>query len=109
MHLTELAVVIMKTKQGLLEAVNDEIQHLQSLAAQIEASDEPDLHPLSELANLLEARRKALNLNSTEVSDLSGISPNTYRSIESGNGNPTIRTLEGIGSVLNFKLWIELK
>lgn len=99
----------MKTKQGLLEAVNKEIQHLQSLAAQIEASDEPDLRPLAELANLLEKRRKALNLNPTEVSELSGISPNTYRSIETGSGNPTIRTLEGIGSVLNFRLWIELK
>ncbi|MFL1454105.1 helix-turn-helix domain-containing protein [Marinobacter sp. GN3S48] len=99
----------MKTKRGLLEAVNEEILHLQNLAEQIEASDEPDLRPLPELANLLEARRKALSLNPTEVSDLCGISPNTYRSIASGNGNPTIRTLEGIGSVLNFKLWIELK
>lgn len=99
----------MKTKQGLLETVNKEIQHLQTLAERIEASDEPDLRPLSELADLLKTRRNALKLNPTEVSDLSGVAPNTYRSIESGNGNPTIRTLEGIGSVLNFKLWIELK
>lgn len=99
----------MKTKQGLLAAVTEEIRHLQALAERIEASDEPDLRPLSELAELLEIRRKALDLNPTEIGDLCGISPNTYRAIENGKGNPTIRTLEGIGSVLNFKIWIELK
>lgn len=99
----------MKTKQGLLEAVNEEIQHLQALAERIGASDEPDLRPLSELSELLEKRRNALDLNPTEVGELCGLAPNTYRAIEKGKSNPTIRTLQGIGSVLNFKLWIELK
>lgn len=100
---------MMKTKQGVLEALTEEIRHLQALADRIEASDEPDLHPLSELAGLLAERRKSLDLNPSEVSELCDISPNTYRAIEGGKGNPTIRTLEGIGAVLNFRIWIELK
>ncbi|WP_291823407.1 helix-turn-helix transcriptional regulator [Marinobacter sp.] len=99
----------MKTKQGLLNAVNEEIRHLQNLAERIETSDEMDLRPLSELAVVLATRRKALKLNPADVSELCGVSPNTYRAIESGKGNPTIKTLEGIGSVLNFNVWIELK
>ena len=99
----------MKTKQSLLNAVNQEIRHLQSLAERIETSDEIDLRPLSELASELKSRRKALNLNPADVGDLCGVSPKTYRSIENGKGNPTIKTLAGICSVLNFNVWIELK
>ncbi|MFB2707019.1 helix-turn-helix transcriptional regulator [Marinobacter shengliensis] len=99
----------MKTKQALLAAVTEEVRHLQALAERIEASEEPDLRPISELAGLLEARRKALDLGAADVGELCGISPTTYRAIENGTGNPTLRTLEGIGSVLNFRIWIELK
>lgn len=108
-HFTDNPADTMQTKQALLTAITEEIRHLQTLAERIEASEEPDLHPLSELAELLEARRKALDLNAADVGELCGVSPTTYRAIENGTGNPTLRTLEGIGSVLNFRIWIELK
>ncbi|GGE57721.1 hypothetical protein GCM10011533_07780 [Streptosporangium jomthongense] len=99
----------MKTKQGLLAAVQQEIRNLQSLAERIESSEEPDLRPLSELAPVLKNRRETLRLSAQEVSDLAGLSPNTYRAMEIGNANPTIQTLQVVGKVLNFRLWIELK
>jgi|GEM_PF-1614767 DNA-binding XRE family transcriptional regulator len=98
----------MKTKQGLLKAVNQEIQQLRVLAASIEASDEPDLHPITELASVLEKRRQNLGLKPHEVAELCGLSANTYRAMELDKGNPTINTLKSVGQVLNYKIWIEL-
>ncbi len=72
----------MKTKQGLLKAVNQEIQQLRVLAASIEASDEPDLHPITELASVLEKRRQNLGLKPHEVAELCGLSANTYRAMD---------------------------
>jgi hypothetical protein len=89
----------MKSKQGLLDAVNEEIQRLQELAKQIESSDEPDLRPVSDLADIMKSRRDVLSLSSGEVGDL--------RAMEKG-GNPTIKSLQAVGKVLNFKLWIEV-
>ena len=99
----------MKTKQGLLQAVDEEIRRLQALADQIESSDEPDFRSLSELSDVMKQRREALSLSAGEVGDLCGVSANTVLAIEKGTGNPTIRTLQGVGKVLNFQLWIELK
>lgn len=99
----------MKTKKGLLDAVHEEIRHLQSLADRIEASEEPDLRPLDNLPELLRQRRQDLNLSAQDTSELAGLSPNTYRAMEKGDGNPTISTLKNVGAVLNFNVWIELK
>ncbi|MGX1201191.1 helix-turn-helix domain-containing protein [Marinobacter sp. MBR-105] len=99
----------MKTKQGVLSAIQKEIAALQQLAAQVEASDEPDLRPISDLQEVLTTRRESLGLSVPDISDLAGLAPNTYRGLENGTGNPTITTLTGIGKVLNFRLWIELK
>ncbi|ERS87011.1 hypothetical protein Q667_15680 [Marinobacter sp. C1S70] len=99
----------MKTKAGLLNALNEEIKRLQILADKIEASEEPDLRPISDLATVLRVRREGLDLSVIDVSDLAGLSPNTYRVMETGAGNPTITTLTGIGKVLNFDVWLELK
>lgn len=98
----------MKTKQGLLNAVNNQIRELQALANSIEISEEPDLRPLSELADVLKTRRKQLNLSRNEVSELCGIAPNTYRALEMGEGNPTVQTLKSVSEVLNFRVWVEL-
>ncbi|SNC68103.1 DNA-binding transcriptional regulator, XRE-family HTH domain [Marinobacter sp. es.048] len=99
----------MNTKASLVAAVNEEIERLQTLANTIEASTEPDLRPLADLADVLKARREDLDLTPNDVSELGGLSPNTYRAMEGGTGNPTIQTLKTVGQVLNFKVWIELK
>jgi|TARA_R110001592_G_scaffold354313_1_gene653870 DNA-binding XRE family transcriptional regulator len=99
----------MNTKASLVAAVNEEIERLKALANTIEASTEPDLRPLTDLAGVLKARREYLDLTPHDVSELGGLSPNTYRAMEGGTGNPTIQTLQTVGQVLNFKVWIELK
>lgn len=97
----------MKSKQGLLRAVNEEIRHLQLLANQIATSDEPDLRPLSELADIMAERRETLTLSPIEIGELSGMSATTVRAMEKG-GNPTIKSVQAVGKVLNFKIWIEV-
>lgn len=99
----------MKSKASLVEAINEEIDRLKALANTIEASDEPDLRPLSDLSDVLKTRREDLDLSPQDVSELGGLSPNTYRAMEGGTGNPTIQTLQTVGQVLNFSVWIELK
>lgn len=98
----------MKTKQGILKAVNDQIEHLQTLAQTIEASESPDLRELEELPALLAERRESLNMTPPEIAELSGLSPTTYRSIERGSGNPRIQTLQTVCNVLNVKIWVDL-
>ncbi|MDS1310396.1 helix-turn-helix transcriptional regulator [Marinobacter xiaoshiensis] len=98
----------MKTKQGILKAVKDQIKHLQALAHTIEASESPDLRELKELPELLATRRESLNMTPAEVAELSGVSPTTYRSIERGSGNPRIQTLQTVCDVLNVKIWVDL-
>ncbi|MBK1887796.1 helix-turn-helix transcriptional regulator [Marinobacter sp. DY40_1A1] len=97
----------MKTKQGILKAVNDQIKQLQALAHTIEASESPDLRELEELPALLAERRELLNMTPAEVADLCGLSPTTYRSIERGSGNPRIQTLQTVCDALNVKIWVD--
>lgn len=99
----------METKQGLLARVNEEIERLKLLAKTVEDSEEPDLRPIANLADVLKERRVNLGLSPQDVSELGGLSSNTYRALENGSGNPTIQTLQMVGRVLNFDLWIELK
>lgn len=98
----------MKTKQGILEALDEHIGRLQGLADKIQASDEPDLRTIEDLSVLLVARRESLNMSPAEVAELCGLSPTTYRSIERGSGNPRINTLQAVCDVLNVKIWVGL-
>ncbi|MCK7552821.1 helix-turn-helix domain-containing protein [Marinobacter goseongensis] len=99
----------MKSKQGLLKALRAQIAQLEALEDQIENSEEPDLRPVQDLGEIVETRREALSLSAEDVAELCGASATTIRAIEKGTGNPTLKTLTGIGNVLNLKLWIELK
>lgn len=97
-----------RTKSSVINALHNQINSLQKLVNDLEHATTPDLREIRYLPNLLQERRNQLELGSVEVAELAGLSPNTYRALERGAGNPRLDTLESIGEVLNFKIWIEM-
>lgn len=49
-------------------------------------------------------RRKQLNLEITDLSDYSGVTPSTISNIENGKSNPTIKTIEKLLEPLGLEL-----
>lgn len=98
-----------RTKSALLSSIRAQIQSLNSLALSLEGSSAIDLQELHDLPKLLQERRNQLNMGAPEIAELAGISANTYRALEKPNANPRLETLERVGQVMNFKVWIELR
>ena len=97
-----------RTRATVIKALYDQIASLEALAKSLEESTVPDLREVRDLPELLQQRRAQLDLGATEVSELGDVSPNTYRALERPNSNPRLETLESVGKVLNFKIWIEM-
>jgi len=64
-------------------------------------------HTLSKFHHVIAEKRKAKKLTAIDVSELAGLNPNTYRSIESGASKPKLNTMLAIADVLGLKLWVE--
>lgn len=56
------------------------------------------------LAENVRKRRKGLNLSQEELASKTGISLSAIRSIERGNGNPTLKNLCNVAEVLRVDL-----
>ncbi|MEQ5837162.1 helix-turn-helix transcriptional regulator [Marinobacter sp. NFXS9] len=97
-----------RTKATIVAALKHQITSLQTLVDDLEHSTTPDLREIRHLPDLLQERREQLSLSPVETAELAGLSPNTYRALERADGNPRLETLESVGRVLNFKLWIEM-
>lgn len=54
-------------------------------------------------------RRKDLKINQAKLAQLSGIGLNSLSRLESGKGNPTLRSLQKIAEVLGFELKFVIK
>jgi len=57
----------------------------------------------------LKLRRITLQTTQETLSILSGVSLRTVKQFESGNGNPTLETLQKIADVLGLELKLEIK
>ena len=55
---------------------------------------------------IIDARKEA-RLTQRELSELSGISQGDISKLETGNANPSLRTLQRLASALGKKVWIE--
>ncbi|WP_165857223.1 helix-turn-helix domain-containing protein [Marinobacter sp. JSM 1782161] len=97
-----------RTKSTVITALKDQIASMQKLVDDLEHSTTPDLRQIGHLPELLRERREQLKLSPVETAELAGLSPNTYRTLERADGNPRLETLESVGQVLNFRLWIEM-
>ena len=56
------------------------------------------------LQNTIKERRKTLSLSQNDLSEMSGLSLATIKSIERGKGNPSITTVSRIMDVLGMEI-----
>ena len=61
---------------------------------------------ISELTKVIKERRKTLDINQTQLSELTEIGLRTIKGLESGKTNPTLKTVEKILNVLGLELTI---
>ena len=61
---------------------------------------------ISELTKVIKERRKTLDINQTQLSELTEIGLRTIKGLESGKTNPTLKTVETILNVLGLELTI---
>ena len=61
------------------------------------------------LIHAIKERRDMLNVTQEEVANLSGVGLRTLKQFESGNGNPTMETLQKLGDALGLELSFSVK
>ena len=62
---------------------------------------------ISELTQAIKNRRKTLDINQKQLSELTEIGLRTIKGLESGKTNPTLKTVVTILNVLGLKLTIK--
>jgi len=62
-----------------------------------------------EIGQIITQRREALRLRQEDLAEMSGVAIKTIHLIESGIGNPSIKTLEKITTVLGLELLLQIK
>jgi transcriptional regulator with XRE-family HTH domain len=64
---------------------------------------------LIDLIKAIKERREMLKLSQENLAEISGVGLRTLKHLESGKGNPTIKTLEKLAEVLGMELKLEIK
>lgn len=62
-----------------------------------------------EIGNTLRVRREFLHLRQEDLAEMSGVTVKTIHLVESGNGNPSVKTLEKLAQILGMDLLIQVK
>jgi DNA-binding XRE family transcriptional regulator len=96
--MTELRV------RSTLGSLIDEMERDREIAAR-----EAEAKPSRDLAILLAGVRKTLGLNQREFALLTGVSPAYISKLESGNGNPSIRSLSTLLRKAGVALTLQAK
>jgi y4mF family transcriptional regulator len=65
--------------------------------------------PSEKIGQLVRARRKFLQLRQRDLAELAGVTLRGLTAIESGRGNPTLKQLSKIASVLGLEVTLTLK
>ena len=63
----------------------------------------------SELIRAIKERRKMLRVTQKTLAELSGVGLRTLKEFESGEGNPTLITLQKIAEVLGLEISMKIK
>jgi transcriptional regulator with XRE-family HTH domain len=63
----------------------------------------------TKINEVIRKRRKFLNLTQAQLADRAEISLKSLKSLEYGNGNPTLDSVTKVLGVLGLKLGVELK
>jgi transcriptional regulator with XRE-family HTH domain len=64
---------------------------------------------IEEFGKIIKKRRKTLNINQADLSEISEIALHTISDVESGKGNPTFIVLNKLCETLGLDLKIEVK
>lgn len=64
---------------------------------------------LVSIGECIKNRRKQLGITQPHLAELAKISTNTLYKIETGQGNPSLETLNKIGAVLGMELKFDIK
>jgi y4mF family transcriptional regulator len=64
---------------------------------------------ISELTTVIKERRKNLDINQSQLSELTDIGLRTIKGLESGKTNPTLKTIVSVLDVLGLELTIKTK
>ena len=62
-----------------------------------------------QIGALIRRRRKSLGVDQNRLAELAGISTHTLSNIETGNGNPTLGSLNKVLEVLGLELSVQTK
>ena len=62
-----------------------------------------------DISKIISERRKALGITQTELAEMAGVGIATVKDIERGNGNPSLKTLEQLCTVLGFEIELKIK
>lgn len=64
---------------------------------------------LMELKDALKERRSQLNISQSDLAEMADVSLATVKDIERGKGNPSIRTVEKLLTVLGMEIKYQLR
>jgi len=64
---------------------------------------------IEEFGKIIKKRRKTLNINQADLSEISEIALHTISDVESGKGNPTFIVLNKLCETLGLDLKVEVK
>jgi transcriptional regulator with XRE-family HTH domain len=64
---------------------------------------------IREFGKIINKRRKILNINQQDLSEISEVALHTVSNIESGKGNPTFLVMNKLCEVLGLELQIDVK
>lgn len=66
-----------------------------------------EIQTVEEFGRLLRDRRKQLKLAQRDAAEIAGVSVHTLSDIETGKGNPTLRTMLELCELLGLELCLE--
>jgi len=64
---------------------------------------------IKEIIETIKERRADMQVTQESLAELAGISLRTLKLIESGNGNPTLKTLQKIADVIGMEIILSVK
>lgn len=67
------------------------------------------MNVISKIGSVVVKRRKFLKITQEQLAAMAGVSLRSLKSIESGNGNPTVKQISKILNVLGMNLNIEVQ
>lgn len=62
-----------------------------------------------EIGHIIQNRRNALSIKQEDLAEMTGITSKTIYLIESGNGNPSVDTLNKLLEILGLEIYVDIK